>query len=150
MVRRSEKTLPLVVDSREQLPYEFAGATVKALPSGDYSLDGMEHRVAIERKTLADAYGSLGRGRRRFEREMERLSKLDFAAVVIEATLEEFLRGAAYSQLNPKSAINSLIAWTVRFRIPVFFAGNRRYARSLTYRLLEKFLKYAKEKPNGG
>lgn len=150
MGKRHTEAVRIVIDSREQKPYEFLGATVKALPSGDYSVAGMENRVAVERKTLADAFGSLGRCRARFEREMERLSKLDFAAVVIEATLEEFLRGGPYSQMNPKAAVNSLIAWSVRFRIPVFFAGGRRYARSLTYRLLEKFWKYQSEKPHGG
>lgn len=139
----------IIIDSREKMPYRFPGAITRALPAGDYSLDGMEHRVAVERKTIADCYASLGRGRARFEREMERLARMDFAAVVVEATLAEFLRGAPFSRLPPKAAINSLIAWAVRYRVCVFFAGDRRYARSLTYRLLEKFARYEGERKRG-
>lgn len=148
MLRKAEQKFTVIVDSREQLPYNFRDAVVKGLRAGDYSILGFEDRVAVERKTLADAYTSLGRHRARFEKELELLSMMSYAAVIIEATLEDFLKGAPYSQLNPKAAVNSLIAWSVRFRLPIFFAGNRRYAKSLTYRLLEKFVRY--EEGQGG
>lgn len=121
-----------------------------ALRSGDYSLFGYENRMAIERKTLSDAYSSIGAGRKRFERELERLSGMDYAAIVIEATLEDFLRAPAFSKMNPKAAVNSLLAWSVKYRVCVFFAGNRRYGKTLTYRLLEKFWKYKREMTDAG
>ncbi len=111
----------VVVDSREQQPYRFPGAVVKGLPTGDYSILGLENRVAIERKSKADAYGSLGSGRARFEKELQRLSKLDYAAIVIESTLAEFLEAPAFSQMNPSAAVNSIIAWSVKYRVCVFF-----------------------------
>lgn len=150
MPRNLEKPLVIVIDSREQQPYEFTGAVVGCLASGDYSIVGYENRVAIERKSLADAYGSLGRGRERFERELQRLAKLDYAAIVIESTLEEFLTSPAFSQMNPKAAVNSILAWSVKYRVCVFFAGSRPLAKALTYRLLEKFLRYETEKRNAG
>lgn len=149
MATKPNPIFTVVVDSREQQPYEFPKSVVKGLPTGDYSLEGYEHRVAIERKSLQDAYASLGGGRARFERELQRLSKLDYAAIVVESTLEEFLIGPAYSQMNPKAAVNSIIAWSVKYRVFVFFAGNRKLGEALTYRLLEKFLKYAEEKRHG-
>jgi ERCC4-type nuclease len=132
----------VVIDSREQQPYRFPGAVVKGLPTGDYSILGLENRVAIERKSKTDAYGSLGSGRVRFEKELQRLSKLDYAAIVIESTLAEFLEAPAFSQMNPKAAVNSIIAWSVKYRVCVFFAGERCLAETLTLRLLEKFWKY--------
>lgn len=145
MAKKPEPPLPIVIDSREQQPYDYPGAVVMALRSGDYSLFGYENRMAIERKTLADAYSSLGGGRQRFERELERLSEMDYAAIVIEATLEEFLKAPAFSKMNPKAAMNSLLAWSVKYHVCVFFAGNRRYGQTLTLRLLEKFWKYKRE-----
>lgn len=150
MAKKAESPLPIVIDSREQQPYNYTGAVVMALRSGDYSLFGYENRMAIERKTLSDAYSSIGAGRKRFERELERLSGMDYAAIVIEATLEDFLRAPAFSKMNPKAAVNSLLAWSVKYRVCVFFAGNRRYGKTLTYRLLEKFWKYKREMTDAG
>ena len=102
----------IAIDTREQRPYEFPGAVVMTLPTGDYSIVGLEHRVAIERKSKADAYGSLGQGRARFRRECERLAALDYAAIVVEDTVPGFLRRPAHSKMNPRSAIGSLLAWS--------------------------------------
>jgi ERCC4-type nuclease len=114
---------------------------VQTLATGDYSVAGFEDRIAIERKTKEDAYSSLGWGRARFQREAERLGRLDFAAIVIEASLPDFLQPPAFSHLHPKAAISTLLAWSVRYRVHVFFAGDRRHGEALTRVLLETFWK---------
>jgi ERCC4-type nuclease len=115
---------------------------VKLLPSGDYSLLGYEERVAIERKSKKDAYASLGRERDWFEREIERLSRFEYAAIVVEASLKGFLARPEFSQLNPKAAINSMLAWSVKHGVYVFFAGDRLHGHAVTRCLLEKFWRY--------
>jgi ERCC4-type nuclease len=105
-------------------------------------LVGLEERVAVERKSKADAYGSLGQGRARFRREWERLAQLDYAAVVIEDTLPGFLQRPAHSKMSPASAVGTLLAWSVRYRVPVFFAGDRAHAQALTGKLLHMYAKY--------
>ena len=76
----------IVVDSREQCPFPFAheryGAKTKqgALTVGDYSLAGLEDKVAVERKSLPDLVACLGRERERFERELMRGAALDAKA----------------------------------------------------------------------
>jgi len=132
----------IAIDTREQQPYEIPGAEVCTLPTGDYSIVGLLDRVAVERKSKADAYSSLGPGRARFRREFERLAALDYAAVVVEDTVPGFLRRPSYSKMNPKAAISSLIAWSVRYRVPVFFAGDREHGRALTLKLLEMYWRY--------
>lgn len=149
--------IPVVVDTREQLPFSFAGMhcdgidggcpltvpTVRGtLASGDYSLKGFEARVAIERKSLADWYGTLGKGRARFERELERLTQYEFAAVLIEASLTDIATNPpARSELSPKTVYRSMIAWTVRYPIRFIPCDCRRLAEVTTFRLLERFLK---------
>lgn len=128
----------IVVDSREQLPYDFNHVVVKCLHTGDYSLEGLEVEVAIERKSLPDCYGSLGGGRKRFKEEWERMAEMNFAAVVVEASLVEFL-GQSESKMNPKAAINSLISWQVRYGVPVWFACSRTLAKGLVYNALRHY-----------
>ncbi len=150
--------VPVVIDTREQLPFSFDGLTCDradgggaltvptqrgTLASGDYSLLGYESRVAVERKSLSDLYGTLGQGRERFERELERLAVMDFAAVVIEATWPEVCsEPPPHKQLSPKTVFRSIIAWSVRYqRIHWIPAGPRRLAEVTTFRILERFLK---------
>lgn len=135
----------IAIDTREQQAYAFPGAVTKTLSTGDYSIVGLEDRVTIERKSKTDAYGSLGHGRARFRREFERLARYDYAVVVIEDTVQGFLQRPAHSKMSPRSAIGSLLAWSVRYRVPVFFAGDRDHARALTHKLLEMYYRYRGE-----
>ena len=132
----------IAVDTREQRPYRFPRSEVKTLTAGDYSLVGLEDRVAIERKSKADAYSSLGSSRRRFERELQRLSQLDYAVVVIEATLHSFLVPPVFSHLRPESAIGTVLAWSVKYGVPFYFASDRRHAQALTRNLLKYYWRY--------
>ena len=128
----------IIVDTREQRPFCFKDAVTKALVAGDYSVLGMEDRVAVERKSKTDAYASLGKDRARLKREFERLSRYEYAAMVIEASLSDFLRPPDFSQMRPSSAINTLISWSVKYGVYIFFADARSLARALTYRILQQ------------
>lgn len=132
----------VVVDTREQKPYRFRNAVTKTLKAGDYSVEGMERRIAVERKSKQDAYSSLGKGRARLQREFRRLAEFEYAAVVIEASLSDFLRPPAFSKMVPKAAVNTLVSWSITYGVHVFFADGRRLARALTYRILEKYAKH--------
>ena len=81
----------IVTDTREQHPFSFEGYPVevkpRALPTGDYSLDGFEDRIAIERKAAGDLLSCMTGGRERFTRELERLRGYEAAAVVVELYL---------------------------------------------------------------
>lgn len=134
----------IIVDSREKLPYRFLGhrVLIRALSAGDYSLESMEGEVAIERKQLPELFACAGRERTRFKKELERLSKFSYAAIVVECSLKDLLMPPPYTKMNPKAVINSFIAWSVKYRVCVFFAGDRVHAQALTRRLLEKYWKY--------
>jgi len=141
MANNPKSNIPpiIVIDSREQLPYRFPYETITAkLDSGDYSVKGMETRAAIERKTKSDLFSSIGNGRARFEREMERLSQLEYAALVIEASLQDLFTAPPYSAMTPTAVINTLLAWSIRYGIYVWFAGNREAGEKITMRILEK------------
>mgnify|MGYP001048695011 CR=1 FL=1 len=89
-------TFTIVIDTREQSPFVFAQMDVpterRALATGDYSIAGLEDKITIERKSLIDLFGSCGRGRTRFEAEIERMATFQHAAIVCEADWQTILR----------------------------------------------------------
>lgn len=156
----------VVVDTREQARYDFSAIPARVadgggvvivptvrytLKSGDYSIATWEDRVAVERKSLEDLYGSLGRNRNRFKREIVRLNELEFAAVVVEADWAALKdpdkhRAVWHSTLNSASVIGTIMAWDQRYRnVSWYFPGTRSEAEIATYQILERFWKETKK-----
>ena len=132
--------MKILIDSREQLPYRFEGygaiTSTGCLPAGDYSLPGFEDKVSIERKSVDDLIGCLmGSNRERFEREMQKLKFYDLAAVVVEGSFDDLRQGRYRSQMSSTSAVQSVLAFMVRYRLAFVFAGNRQAGELVTYSL---------------
>jgi len=135
--------MKILTDTREQQPYKFeTPSEIGTVPIGDYSIFGLENHIAIERKELNDLIGCLTTGRERFEKELHKGKALDYFALVIEASLSDLINGRYRSQMTPKSVIQSLLAFSIRYRLPIFFCENRKYGQRITESLL---LKYARE-----
>src|SRR5271167_1971536 len=107
-----DKTVPIIiVDSREQCPFNFGPFPIerRTLKTGDYSVKtkdlNLVSRVAIERKSLPDLLGCIGQSRQRFERELVRLSALEYGALVFEFSMLDLLTGGEYSDVHPRAAI---------------------------------------------
>ena len=142
--RRRPPQPAIIIDTREQQPYAFAGfnTIVRGLKTGDYSLDGHTDRVAVERKSTEDAYGVIGAGRERFEREVQRLSVFVAPAIVIEGDLADFADPPQYTRITAAQAVGSFISWGTHYRIPVWFCHGRREAERVTVRILAAYLKH--------
>ena len=139
------KSLPcLLIDTREQTPFLFDGyeTRVATLKTGDYSLEGFDDRVAVERKSKEDAYGCVGSGRKRFVACLERLAELDRAAIVIERSLVDFATPPPRTRVDQRMAIGSYISWSCKYRIPVFWCDSRLHAERVTVRFLAAYVKY--------
>lgn len=140
-------------DTREQAPFAFQNVDEKfdvvhivdkALPTGDYSIAGFESRIAIERKSVSDFYCSIGADRERFEREAVRLAQMEFAAVVIEGTVEDRPETV---QMSVKSANHTMLSWAMRYDIHFFECRHgRREAELKTFHLLRHFWKQDQER----
>ena len=135
----------IIVDTREQLPYDFQGyadtEVIRAgLPVGDYSIPGAEHLAAIERKSLDDLISCLmGKARDRFERELTRLRPYHVAAVVVESSWEDIARGRYTSNMHPQAALQSIIALQVRYGVPFMMCGSREGGQYVCHGLLAKY-----------
>ncbi|GLI36176.1 ERCC4 domain-containing protein [Desulforhabdus amnigena] len=137
--------MKVLCDTREQRPFSFKrfpGTIVErtGLKTGDYSLHGYQDRVAIERKELNDLIQCLmPPNRARFERELCRAQSLECFAVVVEASMDDVRQGRYMSQMRPHSVLQSIAAFSVRYRVPFIWCGSRAGAEYLTFSLLEKF-----------
>lgn len=127
-----------IIDSREQLPLDLSQlrTVVGTLAAGDYSVKGLENIVAIERKSLSDLLGCVGRDRERFDREVQRLLAYPTRVLVVESTWASIEIGAwTRSRVTPAAAIGSLLGW-VAAGLPVVMAGDHERAGRYTSRLL--------------
>lgn len=137
----------VLVDSKEKFPYTFQSIKPDSpltkrtgLKTGDYSVGGMENLICVERKSLSDLYGSIGKGRERFENEMRRMAEFEYAAIVIEADIKAwFTTPPARSRMNPKAVFRSLIAFSQRYNVHVWPMWDRQSAEKLTYIILKRF-----------
>jgi len=156
MIQKNPETIvetcqfKVVVDTREQAPWRFTGhplpivetITDRALKTGDYSIAGLEHRFAIERKSVNDFYHSIGSDRERFEREMVRLANMDFAAVVIEGDWMELTVDRPDTiRMSVKAAVNTVASWSIRYGVHFMPCPSRRFAEIWSFRLMEQFWK---------
>jgi len=132
----------LIQDTGEQNGFGLlfqSSYLIEGLPVGDYSVAGLQDRIAIERKSLEDLVGSLTHGRERFERELARARSYQFFAVVVEGSAQAILRGDyGRSQANPRAVWESIAAFNARY-CPFHFLGDRRTAAAWTESVLLKF-----------
>ncbi|MCH9033809.1 MAG: hypothetical protein IID42_04820 [Planctomycetes bacterium] len=128
----------ILVDSREKRPFIFENlpTEVGTLDTGDYSVAGLTHLIAVERKSLPDLLACCGRDRSRFKRELQRLKAYPFRLLVIETTAAELEAGDWRSKLKPSHVIGSLAAWQVQYSLPVWFGGDH----AACGRFAERFL----------
>ena len=135
--------MKIVIDTREQAPFSFCNYPVEvvqgALQSGDYSLHGCESLVAVERKSLADLTGCLGRDRDRFQRELERLRGYEAAAVVCEEPFADLMAGCYRSKIPVSTAYESMVALMCRNKLTFHFALNRDGAERFVFSFLKHF-----------
>lgn len=140
----------IVIDTREQQPWAFDCPTVRrTLDAGDYSVDGLETVVAVERKSLKDFASTVIHDFGRFGAELERLARLDAACVVVEADLDAVLRGQAAANLRgvaPGSLLGAGVHIGLRYGVPVFWCGGRAAGRAFADAFLRMFVRLRHER----
>lgn len=128
----------VLVDSREQQPLPLlenhrnwiAGERRAALKTGDYSIEGMETLLALERKSLPDLVNCTNVSRGRFIDGCARMAEFRWKAILIEASYEDLKRGwdadEIPSEVHPNAVCGLLDAIEARFGIPVLLTSRHR------------------------
>lgn len=148
---------PVVIDTAEQAPFQFqelAGnanegrrpfvvRTIrKHLKTGDYSIEGFEDAIAIERKSKVDLFGCMGNDRERFEKQIFRLNELPHGFVVVEADWPGIFQGSGQSGLRPESVYGTVISWQQKYpRVHWWLMPTRGLAEKTAFRILKQFWK---------
>lgn len=150
--RKKEIHIPTIIrDSREHrgAGYLFRGKeaeakiVMKKLATGDYSLEGYEQEIVIERKRINELFGNFAGDRERFMREVERMGKISYKFLLIEGSFKDLVQMKKVpGKVSVKLVVATLISLMIKHNIKVVFAGNPKLAEQLAYRILIKFFNY--------
>jgi ERCC4-type nuclease len=131
----------IVYDTREQNPLRFERlqSVLGTLYSGDYSIRGLEHSFAVERKSIDDLANCCLTGQRdRLEHELHRLRGYRFKRLLVIGTREDIAAGRYHSRIAPKAVLATLGAFEVRYDLPVVYVETAEDAA----RLIERYAWY--------
>lgn len=131
----------VVIDTREQLPYNFPSCLChrNTLSTGDYTVLGHENSFVIERKSINDLLGCIFTDR--FEREMERAANIQRFYLVIEGSIWS-IRNNNRFQGSPESVLGRLRSFNLRYGIHILFLDNRQEANNYVEALILKYVKH--------
>jgi ERCC4-type nuclease len=99
----SKYTFNIIVDTREQKPWAFASCNTvkKKLDTGDYSIEGLEHLLCIERKnSVSEIANNISENR--FKDEIERMHNYLYKFILLEFNLQDVLNYPRGSSVPPK------------------------------------------------
>lgn len=128
----------IIRDTREQNGWTFVegpfcgGMVSGALKTGDYSIQGYEDLLTIERKgTIAEFAANLIEDR--FTRELERMELFKYSFIVLEFLMDDLIRypkGAGIPpekvksiKLSPAFLLKRLVEVQIKFKTKILFAG---------------------------
>ena len=149
----------VVADTREQAPWTFCSIVIErrlwivrrrvaTLQTGDYSIASCEDRLVVERKSAADLVSSVTAGNARFRREHERMQAVvaagGFACVIVEGSLAAICDGLdqeAGRRVTSESILGAVASWPQRYGVHWLFAGDRRRAELLAFKVMLKWWK---------
>ena len=136
IIRSARIPKPVVlVDTREREPFALhanhpnwiGGERRVALRTGDYTVEGMESLLCLERKSLPDLVACTVTYRRRFLAACARLARCQWKAIVVEATLEDIKAGFEVfdipSEVHPNAVCGLLDSIEAKFGIPVIYTS---------------------------
>jgi hypothetical protein len=144
----------IIIDTREQIPWEFGfhNTAKKKLDTGDYTIEGFENILAIERKkSVSEIATNLSESR--FSDVLDRLSKIKHSYMVFEFSLDEVYSFPVGSDIPKKLwdklrisgnyIIKRLIEIQLKYNIQVVFCGDsdnaEKFSASLMKRIYEQY-----------
>jgi len=135
----------IIVDTREQLPLWTKNVINKKLDVGDYSINGHEDKISIERKSLSDLFGTLGTGHKRFKKELERALKLIYFAIVIDGSysscINKEFNGSHHTTMKGEDITSIIMTIHMKYKVPIFFTNGRIESKNIIRSLLTTYYK---------
>lgn len=137
----------IIVDTREQLPWEFGNHTTSRtkLDTADYSIEGLEHLLAIERKQSVSEVAT-NITEKRFPAFLERMSEIPHKFMLFEFDLEDVYNFPIGSEI-PKSKwdklkvknnyiLKQISLFHIKYGIHTMFCGDSDNAEKMAVRIM--------------
>jgi len=152
----------IIRDTREKNGWEFdfyescSGVVDQGMKTGDYTAKGLEEYLTIERKaTTAELALNLGRKRKQFEAELERMGEFRWKYIICEFSEEnvrEFPRNSTVPRarwnslrMNGKFMRKCLHNYEEKYGVKVLFKNNKEEAEEEALKIIEEAYKTISE-----
>ncbi len=143
----------IIQDTREQQPLCFpiddcySEVVVAKLDSGDYSIDGLQQFVIIERKSgVGELAGNISEPR--FKDCLQRISEAKYKFLIIECDLQDVIQYPVGTnipkriwdklKINSNFLLSFISQIQVNYGIHVIFAGDHDNAALITLKILKR------------
>ena len=144
--------LTIIIDTREQKPWIFDDHVTanRKLDTGDYSVEGLEHILAIERKrNVAEVANNITESR--FKDVVDRLKSFKYSFVLLEFDMNNVLEYPVGStipkklwskiRISPQYILKHITDLQVEHGIHVIFCGSSSNAEKLALSIMKRVYK---------
>lgn len=145
----SNSNFTIIIDTREQKPWDFPEHTIssKKLDTGDYSIEGLESILCIERKrSVSEIANNITESR--FKDVLSRMSKYRFPFILLEFDLQQVLDFPVGSdipksvwpkvKISPKYILKCILEMSILYNIYVIFCGSKENAEIYATAIMNK------------
>lgn len=139
----------IVVDTREQLPWEFSEYTVShtKLDTGDYSIQGLEDILCIERKKgVAEIANNIADDR--FQDVINRMKNYKHSFILVECDYDQLMNYPVGSdiperlwhkmKLSPQFILKYISELHIKYNIHVIFCGCPLWAEKTAVSIMKR------------
>ena len=160
----SIRPFTIIKDTREKKGYTFEasrtkyhvckGMVLRKLDTGDYSIEGLEDKICIERKaSVVELANNVGFDKRRFVSEIERMKEFPHRFLILEFSLTDLMNFPEGSdipekeisklKISNKYMLRFLMELQINDNINVIFCDSKKNAKwtvlSILKRINEKY-----------
>lgn len=152
-------TFKVIKDTREQQGWDFPkgstclGTTVKKLPTGDYTIEGAEKQIIIERKGSTGEFAK-NVNEKRFTQELERLELYTHPFIICEFSMDDILMFPNNSGI-PKSRwsglrvtsdyiLKRMLEMQLQYKVKFILTG-KAGGYKVAWSLFKRFVEYEKK-----
>lgn len=139
----------IIIDTREQKPWAFAGCNTinKKLDTGDYSIEGLEDLLCIERKnSVSEIANNISEAR--FKAEILRMNDYLYKFILLEFSLQDVLNYPIGStvprrlwskiKIKPAYILKYLTELQIKHNINVVFCDNPEAANQMAFSIFKR------------
>ena len=143
----------IIQDTREQTPWSFnfeytVAQEISTLQTGDYTIQGMEDVLCIERKGCIEEFATnLGKDFSRFKKELIRMDKFPHSFIICEFPLKDLIeypfhnhnaRLQQVAKIGGKYLLKQIMEIQLDHKVKIMFCSNRFYAQQLALSLMKR------------